>query len=478
MTPKFTAHLEPEIVLNKRLLFVTGKLASSAVTEAVSELAMKYRFQYEVIVLPISVAALMTGRWLLKNLSLQSRFDFIVIPGYLQDDFDLVQSNLDTKIVIGPKDIRDLAVLFGSSIDRSDYGARGIEIIAEINHADRLGLSNLIDQATRLTTDGADRIDLGCSPNSRWTDVGKAVGALTKKNIKTSIDTFDIWEAAEATAHGSSLVLSVNSSNREASVDWGAEVVVVPDMDKDWLVSISQTVDFLQKANVSFRIDPILDPIGCGFAASLDRYRTIRKEFSSVGTLMGIGNITELTDVDSAGINVVLLAFCEEIGISSVLTTQVINWCRSSVAECNIASQLVHYAVQRNLPPKRVDSRLVILRDDRLPVFSAESIATLAGNIRDNNYRILIDREQIHLISASVHIRGSDPFLMMDELMALPASENVDPSHAFYLGFELSKAATALQLGKRYEQDQALAWGMLSKSETHHRLKRTYRRKK
>ena len=34
-----------------------------------------------------------------------------------------------------------------------------------------------------------------------------------------------------------------------------------------------------------------------------------------------------------------------------------------------------------------------------------------------------------------------------------------DGAHAFYLGGELTKAETAWRLGKRYVQDQPLAWG-------------------
>jgi hypothetical protein len=47
--------------------------------------------------------------------------------------------------------------------------------------------------------------------------------------------------------------------------------------------------------------------------------------------------------------------------------------------------------------------------------------------------------------------------------------EAIDPSHAFYLGYELAKAVTALTLGKNYVQDQALRWGFLTREETSHR---------
>jgi hypothetical protein len=45
----------------------------------------------------------------------------------------------------------------------------------------------------------------------------------------------------------------------------------------------------------------------------------------------------------------------------------------------------------------------------------------------------------------------------------------LDASHAFYLGYELAKAVTALTLGKSYTQDQALSWGFLTMPEQSHR---------
>jgi hypothetical protein len=45
---------------------------------------------------------------------------------------------------------------------------------------------------------------------------------------------------------------------------------------------------------------------------------------------------------------------------------------------------------------------------------------------------------------------------------------DVDPSHAFYLGYEMAKAVTALTLGKDYRQDQALHWGHLTRPEIGH----------
>ena len=48
------------------------------------------------------------------------------------------------------------------------------------------------------------------------------------------------------------------------------------------------------------------------------------------------------------------------------------------------------------------------------------------------------------------------------------AGDQLDASHAFYLGYELAKARTALTLGKDYRQDEALNWGFLTVAEDSH----------
>jgi dihydropteroate synthase len=66
-----------------------------------------------------------------------------------------------------------------------------------------------------------------------------------------------------------------------------------------------------------------------------------------------------------------------------------------------------------------------------------------------------------------MYLHGTDPFALFAEV--LERDEKMDPSHAFYLGYELAKAVTALTLDKDYTQDQALRWGILTVPETSHR---------
>ena len=81
------------------------------------------------------------------------------------------------------------------------------------------------------------------------------------------------------------------------------------------LAGLDATVERLGRDGVRFRIDPVLEPIGFGFARSLARYWEVRRRFPDVEIMMGVGNLTELTDVDSSGVNTLLAGFCQELAV-------------------------------------------------------------------------------------------------------------------------------------------------------------------
>ena len=303
----------------------------------------------------------------------------------------------DIPIEIGPKDLRQLPEFFGQNPNRDGFGEWDIEIIAEINHAPRKSLPDILVLAAEMRRDGANLIDVGCEPNSCWQGVGDCVKALVDAGHRVSIDSLNPVEISAAVKAGAELVLSVNKTNREFAADWGSEVVVIPDEIQN-IESMDTTVEMLVAQNVPVRLDPILEPIGFGFARSIHRYLDVRAKWPDAPMMMGIGNITELTDVDSAGVNLLLLAICQELNITRVLTTQVINWARSSVKECDVARRLVHFSVNQQVPPKRLWRQLVMLRDAKVLSYEDGQIADLAANIKDHNYRILADNGMLHLL--------------------------------------------------------------------------------
>ena len=105
---------------------------------------------------------------------------------------------------------------------------------------------------------------------------------------------------------------------------------------------------------------------------------------------------------------------------------------------------------------------LLLLRDATLRAHGVEILERLASQLRDPSVRIFAEGGQIHAMSSEFHLKGEDPFEMF-EGMGID-----DPAHAFYLGYEMHKAVTALTLGKDYEQDRALRWGFLTREEQSH----------
>jgi dihydropteroate synthase len=446
-----------------RYLFVTGRLAEFALREILSELAPRAGFAAEIAVLPISVAALMTPRWVARHLDVPEGIERVIIPGYCRGDLALIRDKArGIPVEQGPEDLRGLACHFSqTATTAAGYGKHDIEILAEINHVPRLERDEILRQAERFRSEGADVIDLGCDPDGPWQSVADSVAALRDRGMRVSIDSFDPVEVAAAVSAGAELVLSVNARNRAHAPDWGVEVVAIPDQPGA-LDGLDETIEFLDRQRVEFRIDPILEPIGFGFAVSLGRYLEVRRRYPGASLIMGVGNLTELTDVDSAGVNTILLGFCQELGIHSVLTTAVINWARSSVRELDLARRLVHYAEVHHTLPKHLEPRLVALRDPKVADFGADYLAELQRRIRDPNWRIFAEGGMIYALNNARLLKDPDPFVLFDQM------EVSGPAHAFYLGYELMKAKTALTLSKNYRQDQALDWGFLTEPEVSH----------
>ncbi|MGO8745375.1 MAG: DUF6513 domain-containing protein [Thermoguttaceae bacterium] len=444
-------------------LCVTGRLAETSLRKVVADLAPAVGFDFTVVALPITVAALMTPKWIARRLEIPKGITRILVPGYCQGDLSPIAAMADIPVECGPRDLRQLPEYFGHKSEDGEYGSWDIEILAEISHAPRHTVKEILRQAKQLADDGADVIDLVCDPREKWPGVAKAVRALGEEGFRVSIGSFNPVEIAAAVRAGAELVLSVNKHNLRHACDWGCEVVVVPDLPGT-LGGLEESLGYLTERGIRWRIDPILNPISFGFSESLGRYLEARKRWPEAEMLMGMSNLTEMTDVDSAGINVLLAGFCQEVGIRSLLTMQEINAARTSVRECDLARRLVHYAVNHRVLPKHLEPRLVMLRDTKILEHGPEGLANLAAAIKDHSYRVFAEDGRLHVMTGGLRLEGTDPFDLFDEL--LPASPvPIDPAHAFYLGYEMAKAATALALGKNYSQDEALDWGMLTQRE-------------
>jgi len=458
--------LSQEAKHRERIAFVTGTLAEPALRTVLERVAPAAGFDYEVVVLNIQVAALMTSEWAARKIFLPKSIDRAVFPGYLSGNLRALAAAAGVPVELGPKDLREIPQHFGiESTAKEGYGLYDIEIIAEINHVPRLQREEVVRLARRHHENGADVIDLGCDPGGPFSGTGDLVKAVRDEGLRVSIDSLDPAEIVPAARAGAELVLSVNSSNLEVARDLGSEVVVIPDK-LTTLAGLEQSMEKLSAWGVRYRIDPVLEPIGVGFAESLGRFLQVRERFASAEMMMGIGNLTELTDADTAAVNVILLGFCQELGIRSVLTTEVIPWASTCVKELDLARRLVYFAVKNRRLPKHLEPRLHILRDERLLSFGREALKELARELKDSNFRIFAEEGKIHVISSKMRLEGEDPFDLFDKMGVS------DARHAFYLGYEMAKAVTALTLGKNYAQDEALRWGFLTLEEGGHAAKK------
>jgi dihydropteroate synthase-like protein len=439
-----------------RVLFVTGKLAEPALRRVLGEMAPP--FACDVAVMKITVAALMTTDWIGRFLHVPPGTDLVLIPGLCEGDTGALAATLGVRVEKGPKDLREIPRYFGRAMAAREYGAWDVEILAEINNAPRLSRSAVREAAEYFRTSGADVIDIGCTPGLHYPDLGATVRELVEAGMRVSIDTFDAHEIRTAVESGARMVLSVNGSNIDVARDLagsGTRVVVVPDLGGP-LESVEPSLDKLTAWGVPYLIDPILEPIGHGFMASLERYAEVRRRYPDAEMLMGIGNLTELTAADSTGVNAILIAVCQELGVRAVLTTEVIPWARGSVREVDIARRLMHYAVTQRTIPKGIDDRLVTIKDPEVLAYSEEELRALQAQITDPNFRIFADGSGITVLNNEKFVRGTN-------IQEIFAQLDVDePTHAFYLGKELARASLAVTLGKTYRQEGSLSWGYLT----------------
>jgi len=438
------------------VLFVTGRLAEPGLRRTLAEMAPA--FAYDVAVMKITVAALMTTPWIARFLAVPAGTDLVLIPGLCEGDTAAIADRAGVRVEKGPKDLRQIPEYFGRAAAARDYGAYGIEIVAEVNNAPRLAREALRREADHYRASGADVIDIGCTPGREFPGLADTVRELVDAGMRVSVDSLDAGEIRTAVVAGAELVLSVNRSNLDVARDFAVtptRVVVIPDFGEG-LETLEPSIAALESWGVSYLIDPVIEPIGFGFFASLERFAEVRRRYPAAQLFMGIGNITELTAADTTGVNALLIAICEELGVRAVLTTEVIPWARGVVREVDIARRLMHHAVTRQTLPKGVDDRLVTLKDPTVRGYPEAELRELQARVTDPNYRIFADRDVITVFNDEIFVRGTD----IHEIFAQLGVE--EATHAFYLGRELMKARLALTLGKNYRQEGALEWGYLT----------------
>jgi dihydropteroate synthase-like protein len=436
-----------------RYLFITGKLAAEPLGNILKDLPLE--FEHALAVMPISVAALMDTSFIAKHLERTGDLDCIVIPGLCGGTLSPIEEKFGVRVIRGPKSLKDLPSFFGQVRLPQNYGEYAVKIIAEIVDAHLIGLDAIMERASYFRGCGADVIDLGCPVSGGFPEIGIAVNALKDRGYTVSVDSFNPDDIMNADAAGVDYALSVNSQNIDLARRLRCKVVVIPDSEGR-MESLDRNIAQLEAWGVPYIIDPVLSPIGLGFADSIGNYISVRRKFPESAMLMGIGNLTELTDADTTGITALMAGIVEELKINYVLTTEVISWARGAVREFDIARRLMHYACENRMIPKHMDDALITVKDPPFETFSEEELKAMKAKVRDRNFRVFVDRDMIYVFNNRLFVKGSSPKDIFRQLKV------EDVGEGFYLGAELEKASLAIQLGKRYVQEQDLRWGYLN----------------
>ncbi|MGB9622429.1 MAG: dihydropteroate synthase, partial [Candidatus Bathyarchaeia archaeon] len=344
-----------------KILLVTGRFAEDIVKKYASE----SEGEIEVMALPVPIAAFITPEYAASFLkeNLTKKYDFILLPGYVQGDVAPVESATGIKTFKGPIHIADLPIVIdlidevklstkipaselikdfakkrileslknveenwmevlkegGFSIGREDrriHVGRGfpMRVIAEIVNAPTLSEKDIQNRARYYTSKGADIIDLGMIANNpmphKIKKIVESIRSVT--NLPLSIDSLNSDEILEAYESDIDLILSLDSGNLDevAELVQNTPAVVLPTNIKENRIPrrAEEKVEALLKNIKNARelgltkliADPILDPpINPGLFESLRAYFLYRQRDAITPLLFGLGNVTELIDADS-----------------------------------------------------------------------------------------------------------------------------------------------------------------------------------
>lgn len=442
-----------------RLLFLTGKLAEHSLRQILQSIQADHKqspFEYEVRQIGVSVAALMTPPLIARRLPKVDNIDKVILPGLCQGDLAPLEAQWGVPVERGPKDLKDLPQYFGQQGKAPDLTQHSVTIFAEIVDAPDLTIAQIIAKATHFQQQGADVIDLGCLPGKAFAHMTDTVRALKDEGFRVSVDSMREEDLLAAGKAGADFLLSLHENSLWIADEVSSTPILIPAKPGS-LASLHRAIEHCLKRGHPFIADPILDPIHFGLTDSIVRYRKLRKKYPEIAIMMGVGNLTELTDADTTGVNALLFGMISELNINAVLATSVSPHATEAVAEADVARRVMFRAQQDKRLPRGYSNGLLGLHDRKPFPYSAQEIAEMASQIKDPSFRIMVSEEGVHVYNREGIQHDTDPYRFY-------AGLNVqnDASHAFYLGVELARAQIAWQLKKRYVQDELLEWGVAS----------------
>ena len=442
--------------MGEHILFLTGRLARDSLCREIEGLE-KREFSYRVHEFGLQVAGLMTANMIRRRLDGPGDAQRILVPGLCGGEVEALSEAYGVPVERGPKDLKDLPEYFGTGGRQLDLSGHGVTIIAEIVDAPHLTSKQIVARAAAYRADGADVIDLGCLPGVSFPHLEEAVSALRREGHAVSVDSLEPEDLRRGGRAGADYLLSLRESTLHIADEVASTPVLIPEPPSN-LESLYRAAETLEARGRRFLLDPVLEPIQFGFTESLLRYHAVRRRFPEAEMMMGIGNVTELTDADTTGMTAVLMGVVSELDIGAVLTTEVSPHAHTAVREVDIARRIMHAAKRDASLPQRYHPGLMALKDRKPFPYASDEVAQIAAAIKDPSFRIQLTRDGIHVYNRDGHRIATDPFALFPGL-----GVDDDASHAFYLGVELGRAQIAWQLGKRYLQDNELEWGVAAR---------------
>lgn len=368
-----------------------------------------------------------------------------------------------------------------------------IRVIAEITDAPNRSDEELIRQARRFTASGATIIDVGMIANAPDYKAAKHTVQVVRRAVPVpiSIDSSDPKEIAAGIKAGASLVLSLDRNNMAEipkSLRRRAAFVLIPAAQadqklptaaKDRLQLMEENLLAAQELGFTHLIADLLcdSLITPGLTPAIQTYALFADCHPTIPLLMGTGNVTELLDADTPGVNAVLAGIASELGVTLMLTTEVSEKTRGSVWELHRAAQMMFLARYRQSSPKDLGIDLLLLKSKRFPETSydstgdegvvVEAAPTEAPLVKLDPSGFLtlhIDRQHHRIIARhypTVKSKSPDMILtaqtaqqLLTAILTRGLVSRLD--HAGYMGYELAKAEIALKTGRPYTQGTPL----------------------
>ncbi len=362
-----------------------------------------------------------------------------------------------------------------------------MRVLSEIANAPFLSKEALINKCQYFVDSGADMIDIGMAAGEDFSDkVPELIETLRPivGDRPLSIDTLNTKEIKVAAENGIDFVLSLDLGNQSEVCDLLKEknipAVLLPTNFSQGISpkSPSERVEAMHQLikdtdGLKYVADLILDPVN---SSSIVESIIACHDFHKVNPapmFFGVGNVTELMDADSGGVNVLLAGIGMELGVSILFTPEESGKTRGSVYELATASKMMFLAKHRKSIPKDLGINLVAFKDkhkrndiilnelDGVPEAKRKKpmkfIRDKAGSFKINvDYGTTVKDSRI----TATHFKKNKADLVIvghsaQEIYEEIIEENLVTrmEHAAYLGSELQKAEIAMITGKEYVQD-------------------------